>query len=84
MYLDSINTIFMYKSSLVVFENGNSAELKYSDVLDYRKQKAKEDKLREEEKLEEEKLKLERLKNDGVSSLKIDEDHELIELIEEI
>ena len=34
MYLDSINTIFMYKSSLVVFENGNSAELKYSDVLD--------------------------------------------------
>ena len=52
---------------------------KYSDVLDYRKQKAKEDKLREEEK-----LKLERLKNDGVSSLKIDEDHELIELIEEI
>lgn len=57
---------------------------KYSDVLDYRKQKAKEDKLREEEKLEEEKLKLERLKNDGVSSLKIDEDHELIELIEEI
>lgn len=42
---------------------------KYKDVLDYRKKK-----------IEDEKRKIEKQKNDGLSSVKIDEEHELIEL----
>jgi hypothetical protein len=57
---------------------------KYADVFDYRKKKDEEEKIREEKKLEEERQKLEKLKNDGLKVEKIDEEHELIELIEEI
>ncbi len=57
---------------------------KYVDVFDYRKKKDEEEKIREEKRLEEERQKLEKLKNDGLKVEKIDEEHELIELIEEI
>ncbi len=57
---------------------------KYADVFDYRKKKDEEEKIREEKRLEEERQKLEKLKNDGLKVEKIDEEHELIELIEEI
>ena len=57
---------------------------KYADVFDYRKKKDEEEKIREEKKLEEQRQKLEKLKNDGLKVEKIDEEHELIELIEEI
>ena len=46
---------------------------KYSDVLTYR-----------EEKLEEERQKVEKLKNDGLTAIKIDEENELIDFVEEI
>ena len=57
---------------------------KYADVFGYRKKKDEEEKIREEKRLEEERQKLEKLKNDGLKVEKIDEEHELIELIEEI
>lgn len=48
-------------------------ENKYNDVLKYR-----------EKKQEEEKLKLEKLKLDDLRTIKIDEEHQLIELVDEI